>query len=221
MMVPTGGGTMRLRFAVTIALVAFAGCGGSSGGGGGGLTLDRTSLAFSADRNGPLPPAQSIHVTVNHSEAFYIVAGYPPGTVPPSWLSLSMTGSGSSWDLQASIVSTALDAGSYPVTVRVVIARQDESVITYRDAQVTYAVANVLTAAPGTLAFVQAVGGTVPPTQSVSVAAASGTAWTASANQPWVTLSATSGTAPSTVDVGVNSTGLNAGSYNANITFSS
>ncbi len=206
------------RFAASIALLVLAGCKGNSGGDG--LTLDRSSLSFSADRNGPLPAPQSIHVTVSNSEAYYVVAGYPQGTTVPSWITLSLTGATSSWDLAASIVSTAVDAGTYSVTVRIAIARSDESVITYRDAQVTYTVTNALAAAPATLAFVQAVGGAAPPPQSVTVSAPGGTAWTASADQGWVLLSATSGTPPSTVNVSVNATGLAAGSYSARITFS-
>ena len=42
--------------------------------------------------------------------------------------------------------------------------------------------------------------------------------WSASSNQTWLTLSATSGTAPSSVTVSVNSAGLAAGTYNATIT---
>src|SRR3954470_1392757 len=202
------------RFAASLAFVGSAGCGGKNGGEG--LTLDKTSLSFSADGNGPLPASQSIHVTVSHSDAAFVVAGYPPGTTVAPWLALSFTGSGTSWNLQASIVSTAFDGGSYSVTVRVAIARQDESVIAYRDAQVTYTVANALTAAPSPLAFAQVTGGPQPPSQSIAVGGGSGTAWTASANQPWVLLSAASGTTPSIVNVSVNAAGLlAAGPYNA------
>ena len=203
--------------AATVGMLALVACGSTSGS---GLTITPTSLTFSADRSGSLPSPQSIHITVSDTNAAYVIGGYPAGVTPPSWLSLSLTGAGSSWDLHAAITSTALDPGMYSVTVRVVIARSDESVIAYRDAQLTYTVANTLTASPSSLAFTQVAGGPPATAQSVTVAGTNGLAWTASANQGWVTLSASSGTTPSTVNVTADGSGLAAGNYSARITFS-
>jgi adhesin/invasin len=74
---------------------------------------------------------------------------------------------------------------------------------------------------PPSLAFQTPVNGQAP-TQSVTVSNSGGGTlnWTASANQPWITLSATSGTAPSTLVVGMNTVGLAAGSYSGTITVS-
>jgi uncharacterized repeat protein (TIGR01451 family) len=45
--------------------------------------------------------------------------------------------------------------------------------------------------------------------------------WTAEANQPWISLTAASGTAPSSLDVQVDRTGLAAGTYNGTVTIRS
>src|SRR5919204_2270851 len=123
--------------AATVGMLALVGCGNNSGS---GLTITPSSLTFSADRSGSLPSPQSIHITVSDANAYYVIGGFPPGVTPPSWVSLSLTGAGSSWDLHVAITSTTLDAGTYSATIRVVIARRDESVIAYRDAQLTYTV---------------------------------------------------------------------------------
>src|SRR4051812_31993156 len=156
------------RAATALVILALTGC--KTSGAGSGLTIDPTSLAFSADRSGPLPPPQSIHVIVNDSNANYVIGGYPPGVTPPSWVSLSLTGAATTWNLQAAISSTALDPGTYSTTLRIAIARGDESVIAYRDVQVTYTVASVVTVLPSSLAFTQVIGSAAPAAQSVTVA---------------------------------------------------
>jgi hypothetical protein len=58
--------------------------------------------------------------------------------------------------------------------------------------------------------------------QNISISNSGGGAlnWTASKTQSWLTLPATSGTAPSTLGIGVNTTGLAAGSYTDTVTIS-
>ena len=207
-----------LRSATVVAAVlALVAC-KKNDGSGSGLTLSPTSLAFSADQNGAIPPSQSIQVTVSDSSAAFVVAGYPQGASVPSWMTLSFSGAGTQWSLQATIASTSLMPGTYSATLRVAIARSDESVIAYRDAQVTYTVTNALSATPPSLAFTSVIGSTAPAARTVSLAGSSGLSWTASANQSWVVLGSTSGTAPSTLVVGVDPTGLAVGPYTAKVT---
>ena len=211
------------RVAAAVLALALASCKSTNDGSGtgSGVTIDPTTLSFAADRNGPLPAAQSIHVTVSDSSAYYVVAGYPPGVAVPNWLTPSFTGSGTSWTLVVAIGSTALDPATYTTTLRIGIAKQDQTVLAYRDAQITYVVSNAgLTASPASLSFTQVIGGPTPLTQNVGVGGPVGQAWTASANQTWVVLGAISGTTGSPVSVGVNATGLAAGTYTARITFS-
>ena len=63
-------------------------------------------------------------------------------------------------------------------------------------------------------------GGSNPANQSISITNTGGGTlnWTASSNQSWLTVSPTSGTAPSTLTASASITGLAAGTYNATIT---
>ncbi len=75
---------------------------------------------------------------------------------------------------------------------------------------------------PSSLSFTATAGGANPASQSVSISNTGGGTlnWTASSNQSWLSVSPTSGTAPSTATVSVNITGLAAGTYNGAITIS-
>jgi Subtilase family/Viral BACON domain len=75
---------------------------------------------------------------------------------------------------------------------------------------------------PSSLSFSATAGGSNPASQSLTISNTGGGTlnWTASANQTWLSVSPTSGTAPSTATVSVNITGLAAGTYNGAITIS-
>ncbi|MEW6130033.1 MAG: S8 family serine peptidase [Acidobacteriota bacterium] len=75
---------------------------------------------------------------------------------------------------------------------------------------------------PSSLSFTATAGGANPANQSLSITNTGGGTlnWTASSNQTWLSVSPTSGTAPSTATVSVNITGLAAGTYNGAITIS-
>jgi subtilase family protein/BACON domain-containing protein len=76
---------------------------------------------------------------------------------------------------------------------------------------------------PTSLSFTATAGGSNPANQTVSITnTGAGTLnFTASENGSWLTISPTSGTAPSTLTASVNTSGLAAGTYNATITISS
>jgi subtilase family protein/BACON domain-containing protein len=75
---------------------------------------------------------------------------------------------------------------------------------------------------PSSLSFSATAGGANPTSQSLSITNTGGgtLSWTASANQTWLTVSPTSGTAPSTATVSVDISGLGAGTFNGAITIS-
>lgn len=202
---------------VLAAALASAACSGGGGGDGGGLSLGQSSVSFAARQGGPVPAPQSIAVTVTASQAAYIVAGYPPGTPEPTWLSVSLGGSGANWSLSLSIAGTYFAPGTRTTTLRVVVARSDQSVIAYQDLQVTYAVSASLVASPAALAFTHVLGGPTE-TKSITLGGSPGVAFTASADQPWVTLGSSSGTTPASLTVGFDPSGLAAGSYAAAVT---
>jgi hypothetical protein len=73
---------------------------------------------------------------------------------------------------------------------------------------------------PTSFSFTATVGGGNPANQSLSISNTGGGTlnWSASDNQTWLTVSPASGTAPSSVTVSVNISGLAAGTHNATIT---
>jgi hypothetical protein len=88
---------LRRPSSLAVLVAALAACSGGGGGGGGGaaLTVTPTSLAFSTVEKAVNPPSsKSFQVTVNDSTTRYVAAGYPAGTTVPSWLGLSVYGSG-------------------------------------------------------------------------------------------------------------------------------
>ena len=81
---------------------------------------------------------------------------------------------------------------------------------------------STISLSPSSLQFAYTVGGSIPNTQSIQISnSGSGTlAWTATSNQPWLTISPSSGTATSTITVTVSPTGLTPGSYTGAIQIS-
>ncbi len=75
---------------------------------------------------------------------------------------------------------------------------------------------------PTSMSFTATAGGANPANQSLSITNTGGGTlnWTASDNAAWLSVSPTSGTAPSTVTVSVNIAGLAAGTYSGTITIS-
>lgn len=77
----------------------------------------------------------------------------------------------------------------------------------------------LLTVPPPLLSFEAPLNGSAPA-QTISINNSGGSVlnWTVTANQPWIALGAASGTAPSTLLVGVNTLGLAPGNYSGAIT---
>ncbi len=73
---------------------------------------------------------------------------------------------------------------------------------------------------PSSMTFTATAGGSNPAAQTLNISNTGGgtLSWTASDNATWLTLSSTSGTAPSSTSVSVNISGLAAGTYNGTIT---
>ncbi|HEX4275135.1 MAG TPA: hypothetical protein VHZ74_07265 [Bryobacteraceae bacterium] len=81
--------------------------------------------------------------------------------------------------------------------------------------------APAITVAPTSLQFTS-VNGAAPDPQSIQVTNTGGgtLAWTATASDAWLKISAASGTAPSTVSVSIDASALSAGTYNGSIQIS-
>lgn len=80
---------------------------------------------------------------------------------------------------------------------------------------------NTLTVNPTNLNFTYTIGGTVPSSKSITVSSTNPIAFNVAVSQTWTTLNKTNGTTPTTVLVGINPTGLSAGTYNSIVGFTS
>jgi len=210
------------RQATALALwVVLAGCGGSGSSSDSALSLSPATLSFSVVENDYIGTAsQSARVSVSHKEAAVVAAGYPAGTTPPTWLSLQLYGSGSEWTLSVRPTTTSLPLGTYSATVRVGIARQDQSVIATRDMQVIYTVQPGIAGFLAGDSFTYLLGsGRTPGAQTLRVTGTVGATWTASSSASWVTLSEATGTIPALPKVLVNPAGLGIGDHVATLHF--
>jgi uncharacterized protein (TIGR03437 family) len=99
------------------------------------------------------------------------------------------------------------------VTIEVVAVDGVDSIAVMANPQASLSVS-----AP-TLQFAYTIPGSAPATQSFQITnTGSGTlSWSATANQTWISLSASSGTAPSTLSVSISPAGLSAGTYTGSI----
>jgi uncharacterized protein (TIGR03437 family) len=78
---------------------------------------------------------------------------------------------------------------------------------------------STIATSPASLQFSYTVGGTTPDAQSVQLTnSGSGTlSWTATASQSWLSVTPSSGTAPSTLSISVSPASLSAGTYTGNV----
>lgn len=220
----------RRSFVVSTMLL-LAACGGGGGGGGGGgssgtLSLSTSVLTFNAPTRSTTPPAQVVSATVTgvSSGTLYIkIVSTGPAVASISNVSITGPTTGQATVFPAS--ANSLGPGSYSSTITVTACTTDPNcssgqlIGTPQTINVTYTVPGNFATSPGSLYFNYINGGPLPPAQSISVLGDTGTSWTASANQSWVTLSSNTGTTPSTVNVTVNPAGLQPGTHTGSITF--
>ena len=180
----------NLGRSIAVCALLLAACGGGGGGGGGGpavgsggsLTLAPTSLSFVADQNGAVPASKNIIATFNEATVAFFVVGIPAGQPVPPWLNFSYSGNASPITVTIGPNTTAMAPGTYSATVRIVTAAADQSVISLRDAPVTYTLNGIIAASPTSLNFDEQIGVSTPAAQNVTVSdtANSSYAWTAS-----------------------------------------
>lgn len=144
--------------------------------------------------------------------------------------------SGGSADIRNNVESVFLPAGtsgSFTVTVRATniagdgvpgnadATDQDFALVVY-NATTGGGASPTIGVSPSSMSFSATAGGSNPASQALNISNTGGGTlnWTASSNQPWLSIAPTSGTAPSSPNVSVNIAGLVAGTYNGAISVS-
>ena len=209
-------------FFATLASCGGGGGGGGSGGGGGGsggtsLRVSTNSLNFEANLLGPIPDDQTFTVSWTGSNVAGFAIGVPPGETVPSWLVVDALGNQSPVTVRIGVNTTGLAAGTYRVTLRVVTGDINANPLDTANVEVTYTVTDDFAVSESTLVFDAPVDGAPPAPQGFAITGA-GVTWSAAADQPWVTLSASNGATPSTVNVTVDQAGFPVGAQTATIT---
>jgi len=179
------------------------------------LTASVSALSFRATASGAAPATQSLTIGSNPESAL-------PFTVSAdqAWITLSAGSGTTSSAIQVGANISGLAAGTYSGHVIISAAGVTNSPLSI---PVTLSVAAAqtfsLTAAPSALSFSATAGGAAPAIQSLTIGSnpASALAYTASADQAWMTLSAASATTSSAIQVGANTSGLAAGNYTGHV----
>ena len=214
----------RLATLATLSLF-LAACGGGGGGskntppGGNNpptytLTVAPASVQFAANARGALPAAQDVTATFNGEG---LVVGTLPGTTLPSWLDLSVVGSPTSSPAQVrfSVTTTGTTATELATTIRFVTGKADGSQVVTKDVAVTYKIIDPLDVDVSSLDF-DATAGTMAAERWIEVLG-SGTDWTATSDQPWLTLSRASGANAGPLGITADATSLAAGVHTAEL----
>ncbi|HMJ34003.1 MAG TPA: LamG-like jellyroll fold domain-containing protein [Baekduia sp.] len=180
------------------------------------LTTSPSSLAFSGVSGAADPGSKTIDVTnTGGSTLSYTVAKDQP------WLTVSPAGGTAPGTITVNASLNSLAAGTYTGNVTVTASGASGSPKTI---PVTFTVAAppALGVTPSTLAFTAMQGGANPAPQTVDVSNTGGgtLTYTVTKDQSWLTVTPTSGTAPSTLTVGANSAGLAPGSYTGTVAVS-
>jgi hypothetical protein len=180
---------------------------------GTGLSLSASALTFAYQLGGSTPAAQNISISSTGSALSYTV-----GT-SGAWLTATPTSGTTPGTVSVGINTSGLAAGTYNGTVTVTASGASNSPQTVAITLTVTSSTSSLTLSPTSLTFSYQLGGSVPAAQNVSVTS-SGSAlnYTVSKSATWLTEAPASGTTPGTVSVGINTSGLTAGTYNGTVT---
>ncbi len=185
------------------------------------LAVTPAALQFAFTTGGAAPAAQSVQITNSGTGTLSWTA-----TASASWISVSPASGTAPSTLSIAVSPAGLSAGTY--TGSVLIAATGAS-NTPQSIGVTFTVTAaapvppVLAVAPSALSFAYTNGGSAPAAQNISIANSGGgaLAWTASASDYWLVISAASGSAPATVAVSINPVNLAAGTYTGSVQIAS
>ncbi|HTC92428.1 MAG TPA: family 16 glycoside hydrolase [Terriglobales bacterium] len=183
-----------------------------------GLALNKNSLSFLAVPGGSNPPAQNVSITNSGAGTLSWTA-----SSNATWLTVSPGSGTNSGTLTASANISGLAQGTYTASILVTASGATDSP---QSVAVTLVISNPkLGINPASITFDGIQGQPNPAAVPVDITNLGGGVinWTASLNpsSSWLSLSSTSGTAPSTSNAQANISGLAIGNYSGSIQVSS
>ncbi len=174
------------------------------------ISASPSALTFNYQVGGSNPAPQNVSVGGSSATAFTATAS------GGAWLSVSPGSGTTDGTVSVSANPSGLAPGTYNGTVTIAAAAAGNSPQVVAVTLVVTAAS--FTASPAQLSFTYQLGGTNPPSQSVSVSSATASQFSVSAaGGPWISATPANGTTPATVSVSVNPAGLSAGNYNGTV----
>jgi hypothetical protein len=192
------------------------------GGGGGGssdtsISVSQTTFTFNAELNQPAPAAQTITVSFQGDG---VVAGTLPGQPVTPWLSITKSSQSANQVVFAlAVIPAAMPVGAYSTTLRFASGHADGSNVKIADVTIAMNVVQGFAASSAPLNFTQ-VDGAASAQPAGGIAAnitGDNISWRASANQPWIVLSASSGSTAALLTINVARQTLAVGSYTGTV----
>jgi uncharacterized protein (TIGR03437 family) len=198
---PTAGTTTPLVIPVTMQV------------GPNTLLATPASFLFDYTLGGTIPPAQVLQLSSTLPTDTYVAQASSTG----NWLLVNGATANVSGTLPASLNVTVnpagLAAGTYQGTITAI--DEDNGTQTITVTLVITGLSNVVN--PDSLVFVAQVNGSAPAPQFVAVNGFGSATYTATVNGTWLSVSSTSGTAPTQLTISANPTGLIAGTYSGSV----
>jgi len=179
------------------------------------IAVSPAGLTFSGIQGGSNPPTQALDIASSGGGTLSWTA-----SSDVTWLTLAPSDGASPGTVTVTADTNGLSAGVYNGSITVASA---DAVNSPQAVPVTLTIESqppTIAFDPSGLTFSGIQGGSVPPTQALDISNSGGGTlnWTASSGAAWLTLSPADGTAPTTVTVSVDITGLSAGVYDGAIT---
>ncbi|NOZ87843.1 MAG: hypothetical protein GXP49_16595 [Deltaproteobacteria bacterium] len=181
------------------------------------LHISPITLTFDADEGGQDPAAKAVHITNSGTGTL----NWTAATNRP-WLTVDKASGTAPFDLMVNVATSGLTAANSPYSGQVTIDSDGDDSPQVVDVTVLVSEPSHLVVVPDSLTFSAVAGGAQPGSQRLTLASSgSGViSWTATKDRDWISLSSTSGTTLSQVDVSVDTSQMNtAGSpYNGKVT---
>jgi hypothetical protein len=152
--------------------------------------------------------------------AVKVGAAYKSGVTPPDWLTVGASGSGTEYSFAFNVNTTALAAGTYTTTVTIGTANASDTILHTQDVQVSYNLRDGLLVVPNSqpVSGISGSSETQQQTRAFTVAAPSGTQWTATSSASWLSPPQGPQTNGGTFNAAIDTSGLAAGTHTGTIT---
>ncbi|MEZ4707833.1 MAG: dockerin type I domain-containing protein [Caldilineaceae bacterium] len=175
------------------------------------IQANPANFDFIAITNGGDPAPQMLAIEADASISWSITANQ-------NWIEFSQTSGSGPADVSVYVHIADLSAGTYSGEIAITAGAQTM----IRQVQLVVDPENalpILQSSPASLVFSALQNGAQPASQVININnGGTGTlGWTAAATQSWINLSATSGTAPSTITISIDSRGLAVGEHTGEI----